>query len=70
MFRSTRSNSDLLMTFQKVLRVPLPGNMIPGDQRPNPSLSFLRFVPSRTHISRPPERIEENSVTRGDSAVS
>ena len=44
------SKRDLLMAFQNVSDCLSPGTMIPGEQRPRPSLSCLRFVPSSTQI--------------------
>ena len=41
--RSQISNSDLLTTSQKGLRSLLAGTITPGEQKPNPSLRYLRF---------------------------
>ena len=70
MSRSHISSNELLITCQQVLRNVLAGTIIPGEQRPNPSLSFLRFTPPRTHILLYRERIGENPGTVGDSPVS
>ena len=70
MYRSQISSNELPITFLEDLRNISPCTIIPGGKRPNPSLSCLIFVPSRTHILLSKERVEENSVTSGASTVS
>ena len=48
--RSQTSNSTLLIAQRAVLGRLFPGRMVPGEQRPNPSLSCLRFAPSIEQI--------------------
>ena len=69
--RSQTSNSNLLIAFREVLRCLFPGSTIPGEQRHNQSLSFLRFVPSRAQILPSREWICGDSCTFrwGDSTV-
>ena len=68
--RSQISNNELLITFQKGLRNLLACTIISGEQGRNPSLSIIRFVPSRTHILVSDEWVAQNSVTSGDSEFS
>ena len=62
--RSQVSNSALLMTSQKGLRIPCAGSIIiPVENRRNPSISCLRFVPSRTHNLLSRDCVLEKSTT-------
>ena len=71
MFRSQISNSDLLMAFQKGLRIRWTGTIIPGEQIPNPSLSGLRSVPPSTNIILlSVDWVLEKAIPGGASAVS
>ena len=70
MARSKISNIDFLITFQKGLRSLLPVTIMTGGERPDPSLSSIRFVPSRTQIWLSKEWAGGNSVTGGASALS
>ena len=69
MSRSQISSNELLINFQEGLRNLLAGTIIPCEQRPNPSLSRVRFVPSIAHISLSGEWVGGNSVTGGVSTV-
>ena len=69
-FRSAISNSALLMTCQKGLRISWAGSIIPGEPRHNPSLRCLIFVPPSTHIILHRDWILEKTITGGDSEFS
>ena len=59
------------MALQKGLRIRWTGSIIiPGEHRPDPSLSCLRFVPSNTHISLSRVCLVENRSTEVSDAVS
>ena len=67
--RSLISSSDLPLTFQNDLRSLFSGTITPGGKRHKPSLSFLRFVPSRKQISLYKECLEENPGTVGGAST-
>ena len=70
--RPETSNSTSLIAPQNVLRCLPPGCMIAGEQRPNPSLSCLRFFPYNAQILLSRDWIEESpcTVSVGASALS
>ena len=61
---------DPLMAFQTSLRIRRAGSIIPGEHRPIPSLSCVRFVPPNTHTLLPMLCDIEKSITDGDATVS
>ena len=61
--RPPTSSSTLLIAFRHVSRCLFAGCMVTGEQRPNPSFSCLRFVPSNTQILLSRDWLEESSCT-------
>ena len=64
------SKKGSLMDFQKGLRIRRAGSISPGEHITDPPLSFLRFVPSSTHILLSRVLLIEKSITDCDWVVS